>query len=293
VVSNNIFEMIDWLPGGSHTGIYVQQFNGALEAVGNGLLKYDAQTANFPDAGVVIGGTSAAMGTMTGQLDYDATSGEIYLINVSGVFQDNEPLIGLNGGGATVDGTLTGFTHTPFGGVTRGNVYRNLDYGIREYQTGANSYLDEYFDNVTNPTIDAAFNVGSRIRYTTQRAAYATMDAGSYLSEQVGPMHRIVTPGVYIYSGTTDFTLTSGNRVETVRLTGNIGSTNHILTLTYLQAGNGATFRISRTGPGAGTWDITAITATTSNSLKLLAVNTWCDVEHDGTDWRLTGYGAL
>lgn len=70
-----------------------------------GLLAYDAQSAEFTVGEIVTGGTSGATGKIIDD-DLDGTSGVLRLINIDGTFQNNEALTDSGGGAATVDGTL-------------------------------------------------------------------------------------------------------------------------------------------------------------------------------------------
>ncbi|MGH2604416.1 MAG: hypothetical protein ACRDJ9_34130, partial [Dehalococcoidia bacterium] len=64
---------------------------------------------------------------------------------------------------------------------------------------------------------------------------------------------------------------------------------NRAVTLSGTGAFNGAAFRIVRTAAatGASTLDVG------TGPLKSLAVGQWCDVEHNGSAWMLTAFGAL
>ncbi len=71
-----------------------------------GMLKYDAQTAEFQDGDKVTGGTSANSGQIVAQ-DRQGASGTLWLSSVDGgVFTDNETITGALGGSADADGTL-------------------------------------------------------------------------------------------------------------------------------------------------------------------------------------------
>lgn len=64
-------------------------------------------------------------------------------------------------------------------------------------------------------------------------------------------------------------------------------TTGRLITVSSTNAYNGAKFRVVRTSAATG--------ASTLNvgGLKSLAVSEWCDIEHDGTSWRLTAFGGL
>lgn len=83
-----------------------------------------------------------------------------------------------------------------------------------------------------------------------------------------------------------DTTLTVGVNFPVVRFT-NALAANRTITLSATGAKSGDRFRIVRTGLGAFTMDV--------GGLKTIPAATaaFVDVEHDGTAWRLTGYGLL
>lgn len=62
---------------------------------------------------------------------------------------------------------------------------------------------------------------------------------------------------------------------------------NRVVTLSAVDAFNGAQFRVTRTGLGAFTLDVGGLKTIPSG------VAAFVDVEHDGTAWRLTAYGTL
>jgi len=69
-------------------------------------LAYQAQTANFTLGEIVTGGTSGATARIVADSDSGAT-GTLTLIDIVGVFLNNEAITGALGGAATVNGTLT------------------------------------------------------------------------------------------------------------------------------------------------------------------------------------------
>lgn len=73
-------------------------------------LDYDAQSANFAPGLVVTGTTSGATAIILEDSDAGAT-GTLTLGDITGVFQNNEPITDSATGAATVDGTLA-FTYT-------------------------------------------------------------------------------------------------------------------------------------------------------------------------------------
>lgn len=84
--------------------------------------------------------------------------------------------------------------------------------------------------------------------------------------------------------GDADVTLTVGTDAQTQRFATTLTSNR---TVTLGTGHLGAKYRIVRTGLGAFTLDV--------GGLKTIANSTaaFVDVEHDGTAWRLTGYGTL
>lgn len=66
---------------------------------------YDNQTANFTVGQIVTGGTSGATGTIRDIVDSGST-GRLYLVDITGTFQNNETLTDPLGGSALADGTL-------------------------------------------------------------------------------------------------------------------------------------------------------------------------------------------
>lgn len=76
------------------------------EITGGGLvydLPYDAETTGFTTIGQVItGGTSGATGTLVSVTDAGST-GSLFLINITGTFQDNETITGATEGSATTN----------------------------------------------------------------------------------------------------------------------------------------------------------------------------------------------
>lgn len=69
-------------------------------------LNYDTQTANFTVGDILTGGTSGATARIQDDSDSGAT-GTLTLIDIVGVFLDNEVITGALGGSALVNGTIT------------------------------------------------------------------------------------------------------------------------------------------------------------------------------------------
>lgn len=96
---------------------------------------------------------------------------------------------------------------------------------------------------------------------------------------------RVRPTGVEIETGTASPTLTYLMRAPVVIMSGSPGGARTIT----LDAGvQGAAFRVVVTGVPAAGWDIAHATGT-----KNLTNNQWADFAHDGTSWRLVGFGAL
>lgn len=68
------------------------------------MLTYDGLTTNFADSQTVTGGTSGATGFILYAEPSSATTGFLYITDVVGTFQDNEPITSSTGS-ATADGT--------------------------------------------------------------------------------------------------------------------------------------------------------------------------------------------
>jgi hypothetical protein len=81
------------------------------------------------------------------------------------------------------------------------------------------------------------------------------------------------------------FTASVGNTPRRTILTGSI-ATDQTISLSNTSAYQGATFKFTRKGAGAGNWII-------GSGLKTLVQNTWATVEYDGTAWVLTEAGTL
>lgn len=86
--------------------------------------------------------------------------------------------------------------------------------------------------------------------------------------------------------GDADATLVAGLDAE-VHKWATVLTANRTVTLSTARVYNGAKFRIVRTGLGAFTLNVGGLKTIPS------ATAAFVDVEHDGTAWRLTGYGTL
>lgn len=118
--------------------------------------------------------------------------------------------------------------------------------------------------------------------YTTANAYVFTLGiAGAQISG--------LTPGPIAVSadrGDANVTLVNLIDAYTQRFA-TVLTANRTVTLSATNAALGANFRVSRTGLGAFTLDV--------GGLKTIPAGTaaFVDVAHDGTAWRLTGYGTL
>lgn len=92
--------------------------------------------------------------------------------------------------------------------------------------------------------------------------------------------------GVSADRGDTSPTLTAGVNEVTQRFATTL-TANRTVTLSGTGAVKGHRFRVVRTGLGAFTLDVGGLKTIPS------ATAAWVEVEHDGTAWRLTGYGTL
>lgn len=95
-------------------------------------------------------------------------------------------------------------------------------------------------------------------------------------------------PGVSAANGDVAATLTPGSSHPTARWTSPL-TVNRAVTLATASVLNGAKFRVVRTAAATGPSTLDVGTG----PLKSLAVGQWCDVEFDGTNWILTGFGSL
>ncbi|MCI0349114.1 MAG: hypothetical protein L0Z53_06775 [Acidobacteriales bacterium] len=86
--------------------------------------------------------------------------------------------------------------------------------------------------------------------------------------------------------GDADATLTTLLSARTQRFTTTL-TANRVVTLSTTNAHRGAKFRVVRTGLGAFTLDVGGLKTIPS------ATAAFVNVEHDGSGWRLTGYGTL
>lgn len=80
-------------------------------------LAYQAQTANFTLGEIITGATSGATARIVADSDSGAT-GTLTLIDITGVFQNNETLTGALGGSATANGTLVAQNAALLGSTT-------------------------------------------------------------------------------------------------------------------------------------------------------------------------------
>jgi len=98
---------------------------------------------------------------------------------------------------------------------------------------------------------------------------------------------RILLPRPLVQTyGDEDVTVNVTDNAETLRFNTAL-STNRTVTLSATLAYNGAKFRVFRTAAATGASTLSV------GGLKTLAVGQWCDVEHDGSAWRLTAFGSL
>lgn len=92
--------------------------------------------------------------------------------------------------------------------------------------------------------------------------------------------------GVSSDRGDASVTLVAGTNEVTQRFATTL-TANRTVTLSGTGAQKGHKFRVVRTGLGAFTIDVGGLKTIPS------ATAAWVEVEHDGTAWRLTGYGTL
>jgi hypothetical protein len=113
-----------------------------------GLLDYDAQTAEFEVGEKVTGGTSGATGIIRGQ-ERRGTAGTLHLGDVDGTFRDNEALTDSGSGAATCKGWLYTCDHVleiDASATTTWEMGQNYRAEI-SYQIGGRTYTrQELFD---------------------------------------------------------------------------------------------------------------------------------------------------
>ena len=88
--------------------------------------------------------------------------------------------------------------------------------------------------------------------------------------------------------GDADATLTIGAS-PTTTVWDTALTADRTVTLSSMGAYNGARFRIVRTANATGPFSLNV----GSGPLKALSAGEWCDVEFDGSRWRLTAAGSL
>jgi hypothetical protein len=115
-------------------------------------LNFDTQTANFQPKEVVTG-AGGAFGTIYFQSD-SGTAGILTLLDVTGVFVNNETLTGNLGGSALVDGVLS--TTTTITNITPVNKDRIIVLkfdGVYTFSDGGNLKLAGSYTTTANDTI--------------------------------------------------------------------------------------------------------------------------------------------
>jgi len=95
-----------------------------------------------------------------------------------------------------------------------------------------------------------------------------------------------ITPSVSGDNGDADLTLKTGKNAITQRFNTPLTALRTI-TLDDEKVFNGSRFVVVREAGATGGSGLDV------GGLKTLAVSEWCEVEHDGTTWRLTKYGTL
>lgn len=112
-------------------------------------LDYDAQTSNFTVGNTVTGGTSSATGTIAADVDA-GTTGTLYVIDVSGTFQDNETI---------TDATGSATSNIPSGLI--GNGFQLLAGTYNIYATAPAYIVDSHKAKLYNITDTSDEIIGS------------------------------------------------------------------------------------------------------------------------------------
>lgn len=98
---------------------------------------------------------------------------------------------------------------------------------------------------------------------------------------------RSLNPSVSADNGDADVTLAAGKSAMTQRFDTALTAARTV-TFSTTDTFNGSKFRVVREAGATGAYDLDV------GGLKTLSgASEWADVEHDGTAWRLTGYGSL
>jgi lysophospholipase L1-like esterase len=182
------------------------------------------------------------------------------------------------------------------GSYYQGAVYRTVvktgywDYiKIQEWMRGGGADLSggvttglwlEWGEGGGTSTIDL---VGG----ATQRPATFTTGTSTYY--WLWPARGVGRPGISADNGNAAATLTVTSSVITQRWA-TAFTADRAVTLSTSSASTGSRFRIVREATATGAYNLNVGTG----PLKALgSAGTWCEVEYDGSAWRLTAYGAL
>ena len=140
------------------------------EISGSGLmydLPYDAETTGFTTIGQTItGGTSGATGTLVKVTDAGST-GNLYLINVTGTFQDNEVITGATEGSAT--------SNIP----SPDDTNKGLDYANQFYLESGTYFIDgEAPSYQVNTNMAFLYNISDSVDIIEGTTQYSSATSG-------------------------------------------------------------------------------------------------------------------
>jgi hypothetical protein len=200
----------------------------------------------------------------------------------------------------------------PFGLVYENNVHQQVSSTTQANISG--NVNDRRMQRVNGNTVagGATMSFATGVKQINQMHANAiptsgTFEAGDivwYASPDYGlPIGWVCTaggtpgtwrpiagtiPGAYANWGDSDATLTSIGSLQTNFWQSPL-TANRSVTLSTTGAFSGARFRITRTASATGAFNLDV----GSGPLKALSAGQWCDVEWDGSAWRLTASGSL
>lgn len=106
-----------------------------------------------------------------------------------------------------------------------------------------------------------------------------------WLSKLHAVINRLM-PSVGSDIGDADVTLTWGVSAQ-IQVANTPLTAPHLITLSTVNAANGAHFRVVRTAAATGASGLSV------GGLKTLAVGQWCDVHFDRTAWFVSAFGSV
>lgn len=205
----------------------------------------------------------------------------VNLGQVNGLIFENNTC--LDSGGATTSLTIDGgmgtgrFPHRIFGTQFSGTVGKTLFGGATEashflYSAAPTAGTWKVGDTVWN----ANFQQGGQ---TPGWICAVAGTPGTWL-----PIGQV--PYFFVNHGDADATLTVFSSFTTNEWRSPF-TANRTVTLGTTNAFSGARFRVVRSTSATGAFDLNV------GGLKILAAGQWCDVEYNGSGWRMTAFGSL